>query len=165
MGRIKLTACRIADNTNPDVDTRAAWISLAKKHGVPIRCIYFIAPAELCQHNDAVRAFGGESVLYFLFIFSPLREPPPLPVSSLLSGIQEKNLRFDLIFTQTDKLKWHNNPIIDQFNPEKRTILPRIAFSGFASRFVEPELSEGFQDMTRVEFQVRGSNSLPLFVL
>lgn len=27
---------------------------------------------------------------------------------------------------------------------------------------MEPELSEGFQDITRVEFQVRGSNSLPL---
>ncbi|KAF8243977.1 PNK3P-domain-containing protein [Wilcoxina mikolae CBS 423.85] len=92
------------DNTNPDVATRAIWTSLAKEQGVPIRCIYFTSPAELCQHNDAVRAFGGELV-----------------------------------------------------NPEKRTILPGIAFSSYASRFSKPNEDEGFEVM-EVDFQWQGGD-------
>lgn len=50
------------DNTNPDCATRAAWIALAKEHKSPIRCLYFTSPEELCMHNAAVRAFGGDIV-------------------------------------------------------------------------------------------------------
>lgn len=50
------------DSTNPDLDTRAAWVAVAKEHEAPIRCIYFTSPEELCIHNAAVRAFGGEIV-------------------------------------------------------------------------------------------------------
>ncbi|KAL2753534.1 hypothetical protein ACRALDRAFT_2060715 [Sodiomyces alcalophilus JCM 7366] len=42
-------------------------------------------------------------------------------------------------------------------NPESRTALPRIAFAGFKSRFKEPKIKEGFQDITEVEFKFRGS--------
>ena len=42
-------------------------------------------------------------------------------------------------------------------NPEKRTILPGMAFSGFASRYKKPEISEGFQDLTDVQFKFRGT--------
>jgi hypothetical protein len=40
-------------------------------------------------------------------------------------------------------------------NPEKRSILPILAFRGFASRFQRPVASEGFQDITEVAFTVR----------
>lgn len=40
-------------------------------------------------------------------------------------------------------------------NPESRTMLPKMAFTGFASRYREPSLNEGFQDITKVDFQVR----------
>lgn len=50
------------DNTNADCATRAAWIALAKEHKAPIRCLYFTSPEELCMHNAAVRAFGGDIV-------------------------------------------------------------------------------------------------------
>lgn len=43
----------------------------------------------------------------------------------------------------------------DAFNPEKRSLLPHSAFSSFISRFTEPKKSEGFQDVTSIEFQVR----------
>lgn len=56
-----LTAIR-ADNTNADPETRAKWVQLAGKHGVPIRCLYFTATADLCRHNSVVRALGGEIV-------------------------------------------------------------------------------------------------------
>ena len=42
-----------------------------------------------------------------------------------------------------------------QMNPEKRDILPSMAFKGFASRYQRPQLSEGFQDITEVAFKVR----------
>jgi len=41
-----------------------------------------------------------------------------------------------------------------QMNRENRTLLPRMAFSGFASRYREPAVREGFEDITRVEFRV-----------
>ena len=41
-----------------------------------------------------------------------------------------------------------------QMNPESRTMLPKMAFSGFASRYREPTLDEGFQDITKVDFKV-----------
>jgi hypothetical protein len=39
-------------------------------------------------------------------------------------------------------------------NPEKRTVLPSMAFRGFAARYKRPELNEGFQDITEVAFRV-----------
>ncbi|KAL5337001.1 polynucleotide kinase 3 phosphatase-domain-containing protein [Aspergillus crustosus] len=44
------------DNTNADLDTRAQWVDVAKEANVPIRCVYFSTPPELCKHNNAVRA-------------------------------------------------------------------------------------------------------------
>ncbi|KAL8996407.1 MAG: hypothetical protein Q9169_004055 [Polycauliona sp. 2 TL-2023] len=72
---------------------------------IPVRCVYFTAPAKLCEHNDAVRAIAG-----------------------------------------------------NHFNPEKRTILPHTAFSSFASRFKQPRVDEGFQDVVPVQFQFQGDD-------
>ncbi|KAF8418544.1 putative DNA 3'-phosphatase Tpp1 [Tirmania nivea] len=96
----------VVDATNPDIDTRKRWIELGKKFTIPIRCVYLTAPPHICQHNDAVRAFGGDIV-----------------------------------------------------NPENRKILPRLAFTGYASRFKEPTLNEGFLDITEVEFEWEGSET------
>ena len=53
----------------------------------------------------------------------------------------------------------HNDTVralsTSKFNPENRSILPHSAFTAFASRFKEPTLTEGFQDIIKVEFQVR----------
>ncbi len=91
------------DNTNADPETRAVWIALAEKHGVPARCVWLRTPLAVAEHNDALR--------------------------SLNKGL----------------------------NPESRTGLPRIAFSGFSARFKEPKVKEGFQDVAEVEFRFRGS--------
>ncbi|KAL2133750.1 hypothetical protein VTI74DRAFT_1732 [Chaetomium olivicolor] len=48
----------VIDNTNPDVETRSRWIALAHKHRVPIRCVWFKTPLQLCEHNDAVRSLN-----------------------------------------------------------------------------------------------------------
>ena len=55
--------CVVVDNTNAEIETRAAWISLAKSLKVPaVRLIHFIASPKLCEHNDAVRALNGTLV-------------------------------------------------------------------------------------------------------
>jgi bifunctional polynucleotide phosphatase/kinase len=46
------------DNTNPDPDTRVAWVELARKNKVPIRCVWFKTPLPVCEHNDAVRSLN-----------------------------------------------------------------------------------------------------------
>jgi predicted kinase len=52
------------DNTNPDADGRKEWIELARKHDVPIRCVWFNIPKALCQHNDVVRALNKSVSLH-----------------------------------------------------------------------------------------------------
>ncbi|ATY65543.1 DNA kinase phosphatase Pnk1 [Cordyceps militaris] len=42
-------------------------------------------------------------------------------------------------------------------NPEDREVLPEVAFTGFQSRYKPPQESEGFQDVTEVEFRFRGT--------
>jgi bifunctional polynucleotide phosphatase/kinase len=42
-------------------------------------------------------------------------------------------------------------------NPEARSILPKLAFNGFASRFKAPKEQEGFQDITEIPFRFQGT--------
>ncbi|KAK3706743.1 DNA kinase/phosphatase Pnk1 [Vermiconidia calcicola] len=95
----------VVDNTNADIETRAAWIALSRRLKVPVRLIHFTASAKLCEHNDTVRALCG-----------------------------------------------------DLMNPEKRMMLPKVAFTGFASRYREPKVEEGFQDITKVDFKFEGTD-------
>lgn len=44
-----------------------------------------------------------------------------------------------------------------EMNPEGRSVLPKLAFNGFKSRFKEPKVKEGFQDITEVDFKFRGT--------
>ena len=63
-------------------------------------------------------------------------------------------------FTAPVKLCEHNDTVRAlagmEFNPEKRTILPHSAFAGYRSRFKEPSIKEGFQDIIRIDFQFQG---------
>ncbi|KAF4976021.1 hypothetical protein FZEAL_7277 [Fusarium zealandicum] len=45
----------------------------------------------------------------------------------------------------------------ESLNPESRQGLPKLAFSGFASRFKPPHKREGFQDITEVRFHFQGT--------
>ncbi|KAK4993064.1 DNA kinase/phosphatase Pnk1 [Elasticomyces elasticus] len=63
-----------------------------------------------------------------------------------------------ILFTAEAKLCEHNDTVRalggSLMNPEGRKMLPRVAFAGFASRYREPTLKEGFQDITKVDFEV-----------
>ncbi|KAL3463222.1 polynucleotide kinase 3 phosphatase-domain-containing protein [Aspergillus heterothallicus] len=62
-------------------------------------------------------------------------------------------------FSASPALCKHNNAVRaanKTLNPESRTLLPGIAFGDFGKRFKEPTLSEGFQDIIRVDFRFCG---------
>ncbi|KAI9671732.1 MAG: hypothetical protein M1831_003260 [Alyxoria varia] len=42
-------------------------------------------------------------------------------------------------------------------NPERRRMLPKLAFTGFASRFEEPRKEEGFEEVVSVDFRFQGT--------
>ncbi|KAL8786091.1 MAG: hypothetical protein Q9195_008367 [Heterodermia aff. obscurata] len=85
---LKSRLTSFADNTNADIDTRAVWVQLAKKFGIPIRCIYFTAPAKLCEHNDTVRALAEGA-------FNPEKRQilPHSAFTSYASRFQEPSLK------------------------------------------------------------------------
>ncbi|KAI0967993.1 DNA kinase/phosphatase Pnk1 [Xylaria arbuscula] len=96
----------VIDNTNPDSEGRKEWIELARKHGVPIRCVWFNIAKALCEHNDAMRALNQSlnpearsalPPLAFNGYFSRLREPTPkegfqhvLPLEFKFRGTKEE---------------------------------------------------------------------------
>ena len=68
-------------------------------------------------------------------------------------------------FTAPSSLCQHNDTVralagegLNGFNPEERVILPHSAFAGFRSRFKEPDVKEGFQDVVKVDFQFKGTD-------
>ncbi|KAI9676783.1 MAG: hypothetical protein M1829_002878 [Trizodia sp. TS-e1964] len=66
-----------------------------------------------------------------------------------------------LKFTASTDICKHNNIVRGLngplMNPEGRPILPMLALVGYASRYQEPSLEEGFQDITAVDFKFSGS--------
>jgi bifunctional polynucleotide phosphatase/kinase len=64
-------------------------------------------------------------------------------------------------FTTPLRLAEHNDSVralnVALMNPEKRELLPGIAFKSYQGRFQEPKLSEGFDDLTKVDFSWNGT--------
>jgi bifunctional polynucleotide phosphatase/kinase len=83
----------VIDNTNPDIKSRQTYIQLAKDRNIPVRCILFEIPREVCRHNNCFRIY-------------------------------------------------HRS--------ERRT--PSIAASVYFSKYEEPTLDEGFQEIIRQEW-------------
>ncbi|KAJ7733566.1 polynucleotide kinase 3 phosphatase-domain-containing protein [Mycena maculata] len=48
----------VVDNTNRDAFTRKYYIDVARKLGVPVRCMVFTGSLELAWHNNLYRAYG-----------------------------------------------------------------------------------------------------------
>lgn len=68
-----------------------------------------------------------------------------------------------VLFTASAKVCEHNDTfralhVGQETNPEKRSLLPRVAFSSFASRYRKPEVSEGLEEIMVVDFQFDGSD-------
>ncbi|KAF2454820.1 polynucleotide kinase 3 phosphatase-domain-containing protein [Lineolata rhizophorae] len=94
----------VIDDTNSDEATRRKWIAFAKKHESRILAVHFTTHPDLCLHNDAVRAFGGE------------------------------------------KMNWEDRPVS-----------PRIPFKMLVAQFQEPQVSEGFDEIIKLDFHWTGT--------
>ncbi|CZS90504.1 related to bifunctional polynucleotide phosphatase/kinase [Rhynchosporium agropyri] len=65
-----------------------------------------------------------------------------------------------VLFTAGSQICEHNDVVRAlniTMNPEKRSILPGMAFRSFATRYKRPEMDEGFQDITEVGFKFLGN--------
>ncbi|KAL4881478.1 polynucleotide kinase 3 phosphatase-domain-containing protein [Aspergillus karnatakaensis] len=65
-------------------------------------------------------------------------------------------------FSASPALCKHNNAVRaanTDLNPEKRDLVPGVAFGDFSKRFQEPTLAEGFQDIICIDFQFRGDEA------
>lgn len=66
-----------------------------------------------------------------------------------------------VFFTTPARIAEHNDNVramnVELMNPEKREILPGIAFKSFQQRFQEPKVDEGFEDITKVDFSWQGT--------
>lgn len=100
----------VIDNTNPDPDTRAQWVELAKKSKVPIRCVWFRTPLTVAEHNSAVRftnrelnpeARGSLPKLAFISFSSRFKAP------NASEGFQDV-VNVDFVFrgTKEEYAKW-----------------------------------------------------------
>jgi bifunctional polynucleotide phosphatase/kinase len=49
----------VIDNTNPDPESRAPYIQLAKEQGFTARCYKMVWDKPLCMHNNTQRAFNS----------------------------------------------------------------------------------------------------------
>lgn len=50
----------VIDNTNPDPETRARYIDLAKKHKVGIRCFEMSTSYKQARHNEVYRQLSDK---------------------------------------------------------------------------------------------------------
>lgn len=92
-------------------------------------------------------------------------DPQTRGVWVALAGKMQVPIRCLVLSTPLDACK-HNDTVralhrghVD-LNPERRDMLPFVAFTGFRSRFREPEVAEGFQEIVSVPFVFCGSDEL-----
>ncbi|KAL1383230.1 polynucleotide kinase 3 phosphatase-domain-containing protein [Phyllosticta capitalensis] len=69
-----------------------------------------------------------------------------------------------VLFTAPAKLCEHNDAVralsaSEQLNPEQRSMLPKLAFTSFVSRFRQPTKDEGFQELVEVDFVFEGDDA------
>ncbi|RPD65808.1 PNK3P-domain-containing protein [Lentinus tigrinus ALCF2SS1-7] len=92
----------VVDNTNRDVQTRKYYVDLAKKQGVPIRCVYFTGSLELAWHNNLYRAFNLPASLT---VSQPTRELLPCNAfTSFRANFQEPTI--DEGFYEVRRVNW-----------------------------------------------------------
>ncbi|KAJ7508638.1 polynucleotide kinase 3 phosphatase-domain-containing protein [Mycena galericulata] len=92
----------VVDNTNRDAFTRRYYIEVAKKLGVPVRCMLFTGSMELAWHNNLYRAYGRPPSVAAR---EPAREVlPKVAFTQFRDEFEEPKLSEGL--TQIKKVNW-----------------------------------------------------------
>ncbi|KAJ3117964.1 hypothetical protein HDU96_004640 [Phlyctochytrium bullatum] len=135
----------VVDNTNPDTKVRGEYIALAKERAavsggsskVTVRAFQLVASLDLCEHNAKYRTLTASGI----HATEDLK-----PVSH--TGRDENT--DDEGATPTKKKRKISNS--SSGVPERRSMIPDIAFRTFTSRFQVPETSEGFFEVKKIRF-------------
>jgi len=88
----------IIDNTSISKDKRAVYINIAKKHNLPVRCLLFTCPIELCKHNSYYRNFAtnGEVNVIPDIAYNIMKSKYEKPdVSEGFTNVEEVGFCFD----------------------------------------------------------------------
>ncbi|KAI1452274.1 PNK3P-domain-containing protein [Annulohypoxylon moriforme] len=74
---------------------------------------------------------------------------------------RKQNVPIRCIWFKVPKALCEHNDVVralnKPMNPETRAALPALAFNGYFSRFKEPKVTEGFQDVIEIEFKFSGT--------
>ncbi|KAG9121788.1 hypothetical protein FRC07_002107 [Ceratobasidium sp. 392] len=146
----------VVDNTNKDKSTRAEYLAIAKKLKIRARCIYLDQPIEVAWHNNMYRAFHA-----------PREEAGPTVVESVTAattttvvedrepssdeGAKPKGKGKKPAKKKTTKTTTETTTTTATV-PTPRSLVPWIAYTMFRSKFQEPEMSEGFEEVVKVGF-------------
>lgn len=65
----------VVDNTNPQAQTRAEYAAIARALGVPVSCVWFDTPDDICRHLSTHREkiSGGETARLSSVVFNVFR--------------------------------------------------------------------------------------------
>jgi bifunctional polynucleotide phosphatase/kinase len=83
----------VIDNTNPDLKSRKGYVQLARERNVPVRCVVFEVPREICRHNNFYRVFHRDE-----------RRTPSIAANVFFSKYEEPSV--DEGYQEIIKQKW-----------------------------------------------------------
>ncbi|KAF9134311.1 hypothetical protein BGW39_007480 [Mortierella sp. 14UC] len=149
----------VVDNTNPDVATRAPYITLAKKYNVPARCFLFQADKNLATHNNYFRAFHrslvaasdavtGKSLKTATTTTTTTTTMDTTTMTTMTRIADGDKSISTTTSTTTDKAvkvtKVRDEPV--------RERLSEMVFLAYAKKYQEPTLKEGFDEIKKINF-------------
>ncbi|KAG0337073.1 hypothetical protein BG000_005843 [Podila horticola] len=152
----------VVDNTNPDVATRAPYITLAKKYNVPVRCFLFQADKDLALHNNYFRAFH-RSLAEAEDAVRSLSTSSDIPAQGTSSTTTSTSTTTTTTTTTTTVSSGEETQETSSTSSKEVTVtrirdeparerISEMVFFAYAKKYQEPTLQEGFSEIKRINF-------------
>ncbi|KAG0316539.1 hypothetical protein BGZ99_006843 [Dissophora globulifera] len=145
----------VVDNTNADIATRASYIALAKKHGVPVRCFLFLADKNLATHNNYFRAFHRplvEAAEKVKTKAPKIREETNTTTTSTVTTTTTSDGPDKESLSTSTSASAETVTVSKVRDEPVRERLSEMVFASFANKYQEPQLQEGFTEIKRINF-------------